>query len=315
MGHGLYGAILVEDPNEPKDLGDEVVMVLSDIEILRDGSFVAPNAGGSVAPLFGREGEAVLANGKLAPRLGARVGQRQRWRVVNSAKSRYFQLAAEGQKFLRIGGDGGRIKTPVETDRILLTPGERADLIWEPRGQPGATIPLRWIPYDRGYGSTFMRPEVTVVELALSDAAPVTPPALPALGRDITPLDASGATPISIRLTRNDVDKKFYLGINGKAFGGDEHVSARIGETQLWTVENEIDFAHPFHIHGFFFQVLDTNGMPPATLEWKDTADVPSKGKMRLLVRFTERPGMWMFHCHILDHADAGMMGMIMLEK
>ena len=82
-------------------------------------------------------------------------------------------------------------------------------------------------------------------------------------------------------------------------------------------VTNEIDFAHPFHLHGFFFQVLSLTDASGASLagprEWLDTADVPAKGKMSLAVRFDDRPGMWMFHCHILDHADAGMMGMLQL--
>jgi len=75
-----------------------------------------------------------------------------------------------------------------------------------------------------------------------------------------------------------------------------------------------MDFAHPFHLHGFFFQVLDTSGVAPSVLEWKDTANVPVGGALRFIVRYDERPGMWMFHCHILDHADGGMMGMLMLE-
>jgi FtsP/CotA-like multicopper oxidase with cupredoxin domain len=315
VGNGLYGTLLVDDPSEPAGLGDDVVMVLSDMDLLPDGTLQPPDVGGNVATLFGREGMTILVNGKLKPTLGARVGQRQRWRIVNAAKSRYFQLAAAGQKFLRIGGDGGRIPQPVEIERPVVIPGERLDLIWDPQGTPGSTIPVRWVPYDRGYGSTFMRPEVEIMQLALSPQSPVTPASVPALARSIAPLELAGATPISIRLTRNDIDKKFYLGINGKPFGGDDHIMAKLGETQIWTIENELDWAHPFHIHGFFHQVLDQTGAIRQPLEWKDTTDVPAKGKLKIAVKFDERPGMWMFHCHILDHADAGMMGMIMVEK
>jgi FtsP/CotA-like multicopper oxidase with cupredoxin domain len=70
-------------------------------------------------------------------------------------------------------------------------------------------------------------------------------------------------------------------------------------------VRNDTDFAHPFHLHGFFFQVLDDTRVP----EWKDTVDVPSKTELKLAVTFDDRPGMWMYHCHILDHAEIGMMG------
>ncbi len=72
-----------------------------------------------------------------------------------------------------------------------------------------------------------------------------------------------------------------------------------------------MQFAHPFHLHGFFFQPLDDAGQPVRPLEWKDTIDVPVNSTRRFAVRFDDRVGMWMFHCHILDHADAGMMGML----
>ena len=81
---------------------------------------------------------------------------------------------------------------------------------------------------------------------------------------------------------------------------------------RVWrTVTNTIDFAHPFHLHGFFFQVLS----PAGPLEWKDTVNVPVDGSVSFAVRYDDRPGMWMFHCHILDHAEAGMMGTLMLME
>ena len=103
----------------------------------------------------------------------------------------------------------------------------------------------------------------------------------------------------------------FQLGINGVAYKDSEPLMADVGETQVWTVTNTIDFAHPFHLHGFFFQVLS----PERPLEWKDVVDVPVNGTVRFAVRYDERPGMWMFHCHILDHADAGMMGALMVME
>ena len=73
---------------------------------------------------------------------------------------------------------------------------------------------------------------------------------------------------------------------------------------------NNSVFDHPFHLHGYSFQVLDDRRIP----EWKDTINVPVKSTVRIAVRFDDRPGMWMFHCHILDHADVGMMGHIHVE-
>jgi len=89
---------------------------------------------------------------------------------------------------------------------------------------------------------------------------------------------------------------------------------AELGQTQLWTVKNDTKFAHPFHLHGFFFLPLDEKLQPIRPMAWKDTLDVPIDGTIRFLVVFDERPGMWMFHCHILDHADGGLMGHVHLS-
>ena len=88
---------------------------------------------------------------------------------------------------------------------------------------------------------------------------------------------------------------------------------AKLGETQLWIVKNDTEWDHPFHLHGFFFQVVDEKGEPVRPLAWKDTVNVPMKTTARFLVTFDERPGEWMFHCHILDHADGGLMGTVLV--
>jgi FtsP/CotA-like multicopper oxidase with cupredoxin domain len=86
---------------------------------------------------------------------------------------------------------------------------------------------------------------------------------------------------------------------------------AALSETQVWVVKNETQWDHPFHLHGFFFMLLDGNDRPLRPLAWKDTVNVPMKAAAKLLVTFDERPGTWMFHCHILDHADGGLMGTV----
>ena len=83
----------------------------------------------------------------------------------------------------------------------------------------------------------------------------------------------------------------------------------------MLVVENQTPFSHPFHLHGFFFQKLDEAGNAVRPIELKDTVEVPPDGKVKLAVHYDDRPGMWMFHCHILDHAEAGMMGMVHVER
>ena len=88
-------------------------------------------------------------------------------------------------------------------------------------------------------------------------------------------------------------------------------VSTRLGATEIWQVENLVGMDHPFHLHGFQFQVLDRNGVPERVRRWKDTVNVPKHEMVRFIVRFDDHPGKWMFHCHILDHEDHGMMGIL----
>jgi FtsP/CotA-like multicopper oxidase with cupredoxin domain len=86
---------------------------------------------------------------------------------------------------------------------------------------------------------------------------------------------------------------------------------ARLGATEIWEIENLVDMDHPFHLHGFQFQVLDRDGEPEPFVSWKDVVNVPKRQTVRIIVRFHNFPGKWMFHCHILEHEDAGMMGVL----
>jgi len=320
VGFGLYGALLVEDPNDPVKIADQAVMVLSDIEITDKGTLESPDTGGSAGMAFGREGNHVLVNGREDRRITVRPGAPERWRVVNAAKSRYMELQLEGQTqaqpFVEIGVDGGYIEKSVETKSIVIAPGERVDLIVRPSGKPGQTLHFRSLLYDRGYGSTEARlPFDNLVTVAIAKLPADTTP-LPAFpGRRIEPLSTAGATHVDIALTIDVMlDGSFKYGINGVPFAENKPIKATVGETQVWTITNKTKWSHPFHIHGFFFQVLDDSGQPVHPLAWRDTVDVPYDKTVSIVVRFEDRPGMWMYHCHILDHADGGLMGMIDLK-
>jgi bilirubin oxidase len=86
-----------------------------------------------------------------------------------------------------------------------------------------------------------------------------------------------------------------------------------MGDTEVWTVRNAATMDHPFHVHGFQFQVLERNGVPEPVLAWNDTVNVQRRTSLRLAVKL-DMPGMRMFHCHILEHEDMGMMGMMDIE-
>jgi FtsP/CotA-like multicopper oxidase with cupredoxin domain len=315
VGYGLYGALIVDDPNEPAALGEEHVLVLSDIALNPDGSLMDPLSGGDVATLFGREGSTLLVNGKVNPVLRTSAGKRLRWRLINAAKTRYFQVGLDGQSFTRIGGDAGFIASPETLDTILLTPAQRADIVFDVALPPSSEAPVHWLPYDRGFGTAEFRAPETLLTLATDATPQATPPPLPVLRRTIAPIELDTAKLEYLALTENDQNGRIVLGINGVPGSQAAPLTATIGETHVWVVQNTLDWAHPFHLHGFFFQVLSVNGVVPDILEWRDTVDVPVQGTTTLAVRFDERPGMWMFHCHILDHADSGMMGMVDLHE
>jgi FtsP/CotA-like multicopper oxidase with cupredoxin domain len=82
----------------------------------------------------------------------------------------------------------------------------------------------------------------------------------------------------------------------------------KVGEVQVWEVSNSSLMDHPFHLHGFFFQVIEENGKAPAYLSWKDTYNLTPRTKIKIAWMPDNRPGTWMYHCHILEHHAAGMM-------
>ena len=314
VGFGLYGALLVEDPTEDASAFDEVVMVLSDIEVNDKDKLEDPESGGSTGMAFGREGNRILVNGQEVPKMRARAGVPQRWRVVNAAKSRYFEVDPNGPRFTTIGGDGGLQAGPVEKETLVIAPGERIDAIFTPVAKTGNAMTMEWRLFNRGYGSVEARiPIGPLFEITLEGTPPSAPRPYPILRRNVEPLDITGAKEVKVELT---IDQRsngtFEYGINGVPFQKNAPFTAKPGETQIWNLVNTTAWSHPFHIHGFFFQVLDKEGNPVRPLAWKDTVDVPFKSSLRIAVRFDEdRPGAWMFHCHVLDHADGGLMGTV----
>ena len=313
VGFGLYGALLVEDPEDGVGVADQATIVLSDIGFDAKGQLEPADSGGSAGMVFGREGDYVLVNGRVRPVLRARPGAPQRWRIVNAAKSRFFYLDLEGQTFTVIGVDGGLQERPVTSDILLVTPGERVDVIVTPKGKAGTPLTLRAMLYNRGYGSVQYRGVEDVMTIEFTNQPPIA--AAPVrVGRTIALPTVEGATPVNFVLTLPPMENnKSEFRVNGVPFWKAKPFVAALGETQLWTVKNDSDWDHPFHLHGFFFQVIDEKGQLVRPLAWKDTVNIPMKTTARLLVTFDERPGEWMFHCHILDHADGGLMGTVLV--
>jgi len=206
---------------------------------------------------------------------------------VNAANTRFVRLSIGGRPFTIVGSDGGLLTAPVEATEVLITPGERVDLAVGPFDE-GELIEIEGLPYDRGKGET---PRERFATLRVGPSAP-SQASIPARLRQIERLAADAAP------TRT-IDLKALM--HGGHHQRDEPV--RVGELQVWELVNETSQDHPFHLHGFFFQVLDETA--PA---WKDTVNVPRKSRATIAWLPDDRPGEWMYHCHILEHHAMGMM-------
>jgi FtsP/CotA-like multicopper oxidase with cupredoxin domain len=311
VGKGLYGAIVVRAADDPLAGLPEQLIMLSDNRFLEDGSLDFPDPlspGGRIDFENGREGDVIFVNGVRNPTLRIRAGEVQRWRIINASGARIYRLALDGHRFLHVGSDGGLFEHPVELDEITLANGERAELLVSATGAPGMRAVLRTLPYDRYIRQT--RPadwnaprDLLTVEYSRAVAVP--PPELPARLRAVPALDTT-----QVRVRRVVAMTQGFL--NGRTMDMDRvDKVAQLGALEIWEVENLVGMDHPFHLHGFQFQVLDRDGVPEPQRSWKDTVNVPRHSSVRFIVRFDNHPGKWMFHCHILTHEDSGMMGVL----
>ncbi|GAA1750907.1 multicopper oxidase family protein [Kocuria aegyptia] len=328
---GLYGTILVEDP-DPVPVTRERVLVVSDLSLDPDGNLsdVTP-----MGQIMGREGQIVLVNGQLRPRLVASAGERERWRIVNACPSRFLRLQLEGQTVRLLGRDVGRLPEPMDVTEIELAPGNRADLIVETR--EGITQ-LVAAPVDRGSMAGMMGPMTgplmgedrpgaeEPVELLTLDVSgdPAAGPLAPIPEWDRL-RDLRG-DPIAARRTLafamgmggvmvgggGDSAAMMSFTVNGRTFDPDrldETVAA--GAVEEWTLSNSSPMDHPIHLHVWPMQVVEDGDRDLTEPLWLDVVNVPARSQVKVLVAFDDFRGRTVFHCHILDHEDLGMMGTI----
>ncbi len=323
---GLYGAIIVEDP-EPIAVSRERVLMISDVSLGPAGRVRRPS---SVERMMGRMGGVLLLNGQVRPRLEARPGQRERWRVVNACVSRFLRLRLDGQQMQLLGMDSGRYPLPRAVDEVFLAPGNRADLLVT---TAAGTSLLRTLPYNRtnvgGMGDMLGQDsggEHTLAALVVAGQqarAPAPVAARPA-SRDLR-----GVTPAATR------ELVFSAGLGGMVGGGPvggpgggpafgrftidgrefdparTDVRAKAGSVEEWTLTNTSPMDHPIHLHIWPMQLVETGGRPEREVLWRDVVNVPANGQARVRIAFDDHVGRSVFHCHILDHEDNGMMAVI----
>jgi FtsP/CotA-like multicopper oxidase with cupredoxin domain len=311
IAKGLVGAIIVRAPDDPLPQIKEKLLILSDQRFRADGSIDIPekrSAAGRVDEENGREGDVFFVNGQIMPTISIKPNEIQRWRIINASAARVYRLGILKQNFLHIGSDGGLFETPVSADEIVVANAERVELLVRGMNTPGLRTVLQSLPYDRYIPQTRPKDWNRTIDLAAiqvtreKSAAPVT---IPATLRKVVPLDTS-------RVAARRVVTFTQGMINNRHFDFSRvDFTSKVGATEIWKVENLVYMDHPFHMHGFQFQVIERNGKPEPFPSWKDVVNVRKQETVKLVVRFDDFPGKWMFHCHILNHEDQGMMGIL----
>jgi FtsP/CotA-like multicopper oxidase with cupredoxin domain len=305
MERGMYGALIVEEENELVTDYERVLMI-DDMKLTSENEFKVGNALSRwIERHDGREGNTLLINGKENYEIQMNAGQTERWRFINASSARYFRLFLGGRKFKLIATDGGLLEYPVEMTELMIVPGERAEILVGPFAD-GESFKVESLKYNRM--TMFKAERGTYATVKVFRAKP-SKLFIPERLRTIEPL-ASRDYPVNRRVTfsvgaslNNGID---FL-VNGERHNDDKPVS--VGELQVWEVRNTSLMDHPFHLHGFFFQVLEIDGKAPQYLSWKDTINLKPRSSVRIAWMPDARPGQWMYHCHILEHHEAGMMG------
>lgn len=292
VARGLLGMLVVHPHHDPLEGLADVPLVISD-------------------PL--------LVNGARRPRLAIAPGETQRWRILNASASRYFRLSLQGRPFTLAGTDGGLLAAPLEgLTEHLLAPAERIEILVASREAAGGSVALQALPYDAGTMGMMGGGMMGGMGMGMGRRTPPGPIDLLELRTVPGPFEAR-TPPRAYRaiepLARARDASRFVLtggmmmsgfAINGRTFDMARiDAESRVGEVQRWVIENASPMDHPFHLHGTQFQVLSA-----PVLAWKDTVNVRPGQSVTIAFRH-DHPGRWMYHCHILAHEDAGMMGVL----
>ena len=276
----------------------------------------------------GGESEAVeeifTVNGALRPRIEIAPNERQFWRIVNASPDRYLDLQLDGQTFEIVALDGMPLayhepKAPTPTtNHLLLAPAARLEAIvtGPPRGTHSA---LRTLCVDAGPDGD-PHPEMVLADLVQpsSTAPPTQAHTIDHRQPRYKPIDTGRLKKVAPNFIVTFTEDKSGFYINGRKFAPNAApiTSARIGTYQHWRIVNQTSELHPFHIHQVHFLAYAENGVPLAHPEWLDTVNVPYRGSVDVILDFTDPviKGMSVFHCHLLNHEDKGMMAKILLK-
>ena len=304
---GLAGLFLIEDEYSrsldiPGEYGvNDIPVILQDRRIDRDGSFRFSPRMSDV--MHGYRGNVLLVNGVYQPELNVSGGT-YRFRILNASNSSIYRIRfADGRYFTVIAGDGGFLPEAVQTDELIVASGERFEILLDIDTEES----VRFLTEIYG-GDSF---EVFSI---ISDGVLGKKYEHPVSLRPYTIRNED--SPDAIRGFTMETRGMRGFTINGKIMNLnriDEIVS--LNSTEHWIITNggrgRMRLPHSIHVHDVQFKILDINGAPPHPLFSgpKDTILLFPGDRIRIALRFEDYTGIYMYHCHFLEHEDSGMMG------
>ena len=303
---GLAGLLIIDDEvsaglNIPKDYGmNDIPLVIQDRRFAADGSLQYMT---KPEDAMGMQGDTILVNGFVNSVLEVST-VKMRFRILNASNARVYNLIlSDDSNFTQIASDAGFLQSPVELNALKLSPGERAEIIIDfSKHAVGDTITLK-----SQTNNTINIMDFSVINKA-NDATTI-----PNTLTTITKIPESAAVKTRT-FTMSGIGPLSHINnlqMNRQTGMDTIHESVKLGDTEIWEVISAAagGMSHPFHVHGMHFQVLDINGNPPPANHqgWKDTVLVETTNKVRIIAVFKYK-GLFMLHCHNLEHEDAGMM-------
>ena len=316
---GIAGMFILDDPASeslplPDEYGvDDIPLVIQDKRLDDDGSL---DFSESMISPTGRLGDKILINGTYDPHVEV-TDSLVRLRLLNGSTARIYDIGfADDREFTLIATDGGLLERPERMNRIRLSAGERAEIVVEL--EPGESVILRSFEPDLGTNAVEGRFSGADDSFDLLEL------------RAATKLDDSQDLPEKLvpqeRPPLSEVDRVRRFELGNREINDRKMDMARIdqvielGMTEIWEVENTTGTPHSFHPHDVRFRILEYAGEapPPSLSGLKDTVYVPPGETVRLLTSFEDYadPDLpYMFHCHVLEHEDRGMMGQFVVVE
>lgn len=298
---GMYAPIIIRTETDKKYDLDEVMM-LGDIQESNEQNSTMAGMNMDDMDMSGSASITDTINGKkIASNLKIEGGQIGKLRFIN-ASANNFKTIKFPFKVRVIAKDGYNLEQAYETQNFNIAPGQRLDVEVVLMGKESKTYTIK-------DGNA----KVKLIYKG-NDKSKAISPFIPLKADNLEKYVSDKAPDISMKLTEememNGSEMKMREMINGEVFPNTETFNVKVGQVYKVQFENADKMAgmsHPMHIHGAHFQIISKNGHPTNDTTWYDTYPMDQGIKTDIAIKFDE-PGVWMVHCHILNHEDNGMM-------